>query len=455
MDVTIVGCGPVGLVTGVGVALTGHDVTVVDTSQQRVAAVSRGEAVFYEPGLQPALAGVLREGRFRATSNLHSASNADLVMICVGTPSNEDGSIDTSILRKAVNQVAEALRSGDRYQTVVVRSTVTPGTTRSLVGPALGRVRSTRHEGLGLAVNPEFLREARAMQDFLNPDRIVIGETDAASGEPLDRLYRTFDAPVLKTSLESAEMMKYTTNTLLATLISFSNEIARICESIPGLDADEILAGVHLDRRLTHLLDGRQIPAGITHYLKAGCGYGGSCLPKDLRALISYARDRDVVPGLLEAVNSVNENQPGHLVDLAERSIGDLDGKRVLVLGLSFKEGTDDIRESPGIAVSEHLVWRGANVQIFDPIVKRSQVKGLLDLGAKFVDEPESVFHAADLCVVTTTDPTFKFIEVLANGSSGKTRPFIVDGRRAISRSSVHPESNYLAIGLSGLQGQS
>jgi len=375
-------------------------------------------------------------------------------MICVGTPSNADGSINTSILRRAADQLADAMRAGDRYQTVVVRSTVTPGTTRSLVGGALDRVRSGRREGLGLAVNPEFLREGRAMQDFLNPDRIVIGETDAASGEPLDQLYHGFDAPVLRTSLETAEMMKYTSNTLLATLISFSNEIATICESIPGLDADEVLSSVHLDRRLTQVIDGRRVPAGITHYLKAGCGFGGSCLPKDLRALISHARARNVVPGLLEAVNSVNENQPRHLVDLAERSVGDLGGKRVLVLGLSFKEGTDDIRESPGIAVSEHLLSLGSTVLVSDPIVNRSQVEGLLELGAEFVDEPESAFHEADLCVVTTSDPAFKFIENMANGKSSKPQPVIVDGRRALSRPGQMPDSNYLAIGLSGAQEQ-
>jgi nucleotide sugar dehydrogenase len=308
---------------------------------------------------------------------------------------------------------------------------------------------NSRGSPIGLAVNPEFLREGRALEDFLQPDRIVIGELDVRSGDALAKLYETFGVPIIRTNSATAEMIKYTSNALLATLISFSNEIARVCESVPGVDVEDVLNTVHLDRRLTQVVDGRRVSAGINHYLKAGCGYGGSCLPKDLRALIAFARERGVESGLLKAVQAVNESQPVHFVDLAESWAGGLSGKQALVLGLSFKDGTDDIRESTGVAVARNLLERGASVTMYDPLVKKAQVMELLRLGAEFVDEPVSAFRCADVCFITTSAPEFKFVEtVLDPTSPGTKQTMVVDGRRILSRGRLSAGNSYIATGI-------
>jgi UDPglucose 6-dehydrogenase/GDP-mannose 6-dehydrogenase len=456
MKVAVVGCGHVGLITGVGLAAAGHGVIAIDISEERIEAINRGQVPFYEPGLERALADVLRNGNFQASTDLQSVIEADLITICVGTPSASDGSIDLSVFREAVSQVARVLRNAQHYQVVVVRSTVVPGTTESLVWPILQQTMTSRGSPIGLAVNPEFLREGRALEDFLQTDRIVIGELDVRSGDALAKLYETFGVPIIRTNSATAEMIKYTSNALLATLISFSNEIARVCESVPGVDVEDVLNTVHLDRRLTQEVDGRRISAGINHYLKAGCGYGGSCLPKDLRALIAFARKRGVEPGLLEAVNTVNESQPIHFVNLAERWAGSLQGKRTLVLGLSFKDGTDDVRESPGITIVRNLLERGALVEINDPVVRKEQVVEVLKLGAEFVDDPISAFKGADVCFITTSAPEFKFVEtVLDPTSPGTKQTIVVDGRRILSRDALAASNNYIATGIGFPDGKS
>lgn len=453
MKIAVVGCGHVGLVTGVGLAAVGHSVTAIDISPQQVDFINRGQVPFYEPGVELALGDAMSQGRFQASLDLGRVVEADLIMICVETPSADDGSIDLSVLREAVGQVARTLQDSRRYQVVVVRSTVVPGTTESLVLPIVQEAAKLRRGPLGLAVNPEFLREGRALEDFLHPDRVVIGQLDAPSGDALAEAYQGFGAPLVRTTPATAEMTKYTSNVLLATLISFSNEIARICESVPGVDVEDVLNTVHLDHRLTQVVDGHRKPAGINHYLKAGCGFGGSCLPKDLRALIAFAKSRGTEPALLKAVRAINESQPVHFVDLAERWAGSLRGKEVLVLGLSFKDGTDDIRESAGVAVARDLLERGASVMLYDPLVKREQVLDLVRLGAKFVDDPVSAFSRADTCFLTTLAPEFKFIEGMVGSDSSEPRQtMVVDGRRLLSGSALSACSIYVGTGIGSPQ---
>ncbi len=449
MKITVVGCGYVGLVSGVGLAASGHEVTGVDISEERVGVIRQGKSPFYEPGLERGLAEVFESGQFQVATKLESVAEAEVIMICVGTPAARNGAIELKMLREAIHQIADAFRNGDHYQVVVVRSTVVPGTTESLVWPVIERAAKFRAHPVGLAVNPEFLREGRALKDFLNPDRIVIGELDSRSGETLSKVYEAFDAPLIRTTPAAAEMIKYTSNALLATLISFSNEIARICESLPGVDVEEVLNALHLDRRLTLRADGRRISAGINQYLKAGCSYGGSCLPKDVEALIALARERRLEPQLLTAVQAVNQSQRIHLVDLAERSIGGLKGKRALILGLSFKEGTDDVRDSPAFTVAAELLRRGASVVVADPLVKKEQVRELLELGAQFADDPVSAFKSAELCFITTSAAEFKFVgAALGPAALATKQPVVVDGRRVISPSAVSRNQNYIAIGL-------
>jgi UDPglucose 6-dehydrogenase len=449
VKVAVVGCGYVGLITAVGLARAGHEVIGIEADPQRLSMLERSEAPFHEPGLAGILPRLARAGELRFSGGYDDAARAEIVMIAVGTPSRPDGSINLDFVREAVQRIANSSRSASQSRVMVIRSTVVPGTAEGLLLPMLRRHGRKRQTSWGLAVNPEFLREGSALADFEKPDRIVIGQLDEASGNAVARLYKSFKAPVVRTSLTTAESIKYASNALLATLISFSNQVALVCEALPGVDVDDVLKAVHLDRRLSPAIRGRRISPAILDYLKAGCGFGGSCLPKDLRALIAFAREKGVAAELLESVNAVNGRQPLHLVDLAESAGGGFEGKRVLVLGLSYKAGTDDIRESPGIAIAEEILRRGAKLEVYDPLVKPFQVADLLERGAAFAPSLEEAMSRADVCILTTAAAEFKRAgELLAE--SRRTRPVVVDGRRLLAEEKVKSSHRYIAVGRLG-----
>ena len=449
MRITVVGCGYVGLVTATGLAARGHHVTGVDVSSERIAEVNSGKAPFFEPGLDDMLKDALQSGSFIATTEFGSVSRSQVILFCVGTPSGSDGSIDLTWLKQAVSSAVEHLKESDFYQVVAIRSTVVSGTAQNVVWPLLEPLLSTRKASLGLVSNPEFLREGSAAAEFFQPDRIIVGEKDYSSGDLFSQVYAGFNAPIMRMNLQTAEMVKYTSNTLWATLVSFSNEIARICETLPGVDAERVLEGVRVDRRISPFVDGKRVVAEVGSYLRAGCGYGGSCLPKDLRALIQFARARGVRPMLLEAVDEVNVTQASHFIGLAEGALGDLKSKRSLVLGVSFKTGTDDIRESPGVRLIRQLMSKGADVYAYDPLVTKSQIDVLSKEGVRFVEEPRSAAMDMDVCFVTTLAPDFAFLEEMP-ASLGKVLrgPLIVDGRGALRHVAISRCDRYVGIGL-------
>jgi len=448
VKVGVVGCGHVGLVTAVGFAMSGHRVTGVDLSATIVELINAGRAPFYEAGLEKAIADVLRRGTFYATMQVEAVRDADVILICVGTPSQNDGSVDLTLVHRAVDDVARLLSHGSHYQVLTIRSTVVPGTTEAVVMPVVNRLRATRTTEIGVAVNPEFLREGEALSDFLTPDRIVVGELDKRSGDVMAELYKPFLTTLIRTNIRTAELTKYAMNALLATLISFSNEIADICEQLNDVDVQNVMAGVHADRRLSHTVNGQRVRAGIIEYLKPGCGFGGSCLPKDLRALIAFSRCLGLRPILLEAAHSVNVTRGEHLVDLGESWVGNIEGKTALVLGLSFKAGTNDIRESPGIVVAAELLRRGASVLLADPLVTRNQVIDLLEAGAEFVDDPPGAVNRADLCFITTAAPEFRFLERSIPAEVERvSRPVVIDGRRLLDTAAISQQAPYLGIG--------
>lgn len=448
MRIAIIGCGYVGLITGVGFALKGHKVDAIDVSKEKVDLIKKKIPPFHEPGLKSALQKVFSTKKFNVTTDMAVAAKADVIFVCVGTPSTSSGSIDLSYLRQSISQLILALAQATHKQVLVIRSTVIPGTTETAVLPLLKSRHASRHHYLGLAANPEFLREGNALEDFLNPDRIVIGTSDQQSKDILTDLYKVFRAPLILTTPSAAEMIKYTSNTLLAVLISFSNEIARICERTRGVDSEEVFRALHLDRRLTSVVDGRRKPVGITSYLRPGCGYGGSCLPKDLRAMIAFAKSNKLEPNLLESALYINQSQPGHFVDLAEQWAGSLRGKKVAVLGLSFKEGTDDLRESPGLSVAQNVLNRGASVILSDPLVRKNQLHQQFQ-NFKFTNDPVAAFRNADVCLLTTSAPEFDFVEkMLRNGNSRRT-PIVVDGRRALALNNITRKDKYIGIGMS------
>ena len=368
MNIAVVGVGYVGLVTAAGLARRGHRVMCVDVDARRVEAVNAGTSFLHEPGLEPLLKSAVHDGVLRATTEMADGlREADVVFLCVGTPSAADGRIDLRAVREAAASAGRALRDSGHYAVVAVKSTVVPGTTEDVVAPLVWRAAVRDRRTIGLAANPEFLREGQAVADFLQPDRIIIGGVDETSSRTVADVYAGFAAPIRTTTPRAAELIKYTSNALLALLISFSNEVAGLCEAMPDADIEAVMDGVGLDRRLSPIIDGGRLTPEILRYLKAGCGFGGSCLPKDLRALVRFARGIGADPQILDAALRVNETRPDALLRLLVEELGPIANVPVAVLGLAFKPGTDDLRESPAIPTIDGLVRLGARVRAYDP----------------------------------------------------------------------------------------
>jgi UDPglucose 6-dehydrogenase len=443
MRISIVGTGYVGLVSGVGLASIGHDVTCVDLDQRKVDAINRAEPPIYERDLEDLLKRVAGT-RLRATTDLRAAVlDSDLTLIAVGTPFDGEH-IDLTYIEGAARQIGEALAGKDGYHVVVVKSTVVPGTTDSFVLPILERASGKRAgEDFGVGMNPEFLREGDAVSDFMAPDRIVVGGIDERSRAVLAEVYAAFtDTEVVRTTPRTAEMIKYTANSLLATLISFSNEIANLSAAV-GVDALEAMHGVHLDKRFTPILaDGTRVWPGMVTYLEGGCGFGGSCFPKDVKALIAYGDQHDSPMPLLRSVIATNEAQPAKVLELLARHVPDLAGRRICVLGMAFKPGTDDIRESPSLPVTEHLLAAGADVVAFDPIARHEAEKVFGDRLTWASTVPEAVDGVEAILVMTRWSEFDDLADLVAGVDP---QPVVVDGRRMLDTSRFE---RYEGIGL-------
>jgi len=442
MKVCIIGTGYVGLVTGLGLADLGHGVTCVDLDEERVARVNAGDPPFYEPGL-PDLLRTHAGGRLRATTSVTDGiSNADLTIIAVGTPF--DGSqIALEQVSEASRQIGAALADIDRYHVVVVKSTVVPGTTDTVVLPILEESsQKVAGTDFGVGMNPEFLREGNAVEDFMQPDRIVLGAIDQRSQDVMAELYASVEgAEIVRTTTRTAEMIKYTANSLLATLISFSNEIANLSSKV-GVDAIEVMRGVHLDKRLTPMREnGSRIWPGIISYLIPGCGFGGSCFPKDVKSLIAFAEQNQAPMPLLKAVIDINESQPAQMLQMLSRHVIDLDGVPVTVLGMAFKPGTDDIRESPALVVTDELLDRGADVTVFDPVAQRP-VYEIYGDRLKYAETLEDAVRDAEAILLMTAWHEFTRLPGLLGPR--QHQPVVVDGRRQLEHDTI---TTYEGIG--------
>jgi len=343
--ISVIGLGVVGLATAVGFALKGHRVIGIDIDPERVKKINDKICPMYEEGLGKALKNV----EIAATTDHKQALNYDISFLCGGTPPKADGSINLFYLKEPAKQLADVLTAKKSYHLVVVRSTVVPGTTEKVIIPIL------KDSGeIGVCVNPEFLREGTALEDFLSPSRIVIGTNDKRAGDMLHNLYKEFKSPVLRTDFKTAEMIKEASNAFLATRISFINEIGNTCSEL-GIDIYDVAEGMGYDPRIGG------------DYLRAGVGFGGFCLPKDLSALVSQAKELGYSPRVLESVARLNEKQPLRMLKLLKKHIPSLKGKTIGILGLAFKPGTDDVRKSKAIEIIEALLDEGAQVRAYDP----------------------------------------------------------------------------------------
>jgi UDPglucose 6-dehydrogenase len=453
MKISIIGTGYVGLVSGVCLAAKGHDVVCVDIDSAKVDRINSGDPPIHEKGLQE----LLRKAcgvNFMATTDLREAVlNSELSMIAVGTPFDGD-EIDLKFIRAAASQIGAVLKEKPTYHVVLVKSTVVPGTTTDVVLPLVEHASGKRAGAdFGVGMNPEFLREGEAVEDFMKPDRIVLGGIDERTLDTLEGLYQPFaGVDTIRTDPRTAEMIKYTANSLLATMISFSNEIGNLCAAIPNVDVTEVMRGVHLDKRLSPILtDGTRVRPAFTTYIEAGCGFGGSCFPKDVKALIAHGRKLGTDMRLLDAVIAVNQAQPERVMSLLHRHFKDLAGVKVTVLGVAFKPGTDDIRESPALPLIHQLLEQKAVVTVFDPIARHEAEKhfgvGILH----YAETLEQSVAEAGAVLLLTRWPEFGALPaLLANMASP---PVLVDGRRVIPRESV---ARYEGIGIGpGASGES
>src|SRR6185436_15595317 len=426
MRVAMIGTGYVGLVSGACFADFGHEVVCVDKDKEKIAALTRGEVPIYEPGLNDVVAINARAGRLKFTTELSGAvAEADAVFIAVGTPSRRgDGFADLSFFYDAAREIARAL---DGFTVVITKSTVPVGT-----GDEVERIiRETRPDAdCAVVSNPEFLREGAAIRDFKLPDRIVIGTTDTRARELMNEIYRPLylnRSPILFTGRRTAELIKYAANAFLATKITFINEIADLAEKV-GADVQEVARGIGLDNRIG------------SKFLHAGPGYGGSCFPKDTRALVKIALDHDVPLRIVEATLAVNDNRKRAMARKVCNAVGgSLRGKTVAVLGLTFKPDTDDMREAPSIPLITSLLDMGAKVRAHDPAGMEQARCELPDID--YCDDPYACARGADAMVVVTEWVQYRTLD-LERLKRELAQPVVVDLRN------IYRPEDMLALGF-------
>jgi UDPglucose 6-dehydrogenase/GDP-mannose 6-dehydrogenase len=443
MRVSIIGAGYVGIVTGACLAEKGHTVVCVELDAAKVERIRRGEAPIHEDGL----AELLRRHTgtaFRATTSLAEAVNdTDITLIAVGTPFDGQA-IDLAYVTRAAREIGAVLAKKQTRHTVVVKSTVVPGTTDGPVREALESASGKpAGPGFGLGTNPEFLTEGTAIADFMNPDRIVIGGIDAPTLDALAELYAGFHGvPVIRTNNSTAEMIKYASNSLLAAMISFSNEIADLCSAIGGIDARDVMAGVHESAYLNTNANGRA-RAPIASFLEAGCGFGGSCLPKDVSALVAHGATHGVDMRVLRSVLDVNRERPGRVLEAIKHHVPSLKGKAVAVLGLAFKPDTDDVRESPAFPIIERLLAEGATVTAYDPVATEPARRALGAKPVRYAESLASALTEADVVVLVTRWREFGAVPDTLR-KLGRS-PLVFDGRRMLDKNAI---DRYDGIGL-------
>ncbi len=443
MDISIIGSGYVGLVAAAGFLEVGHSVICVDVRQSTVDELASGRIPIHEPGLEDVIRrhNVESNSRFRATTDLDKAVlESDVTFICVGTPF--DGiKIDLSFVEVAAESIGRAISQKKTVHTVVVKSTVVPGTTDGLVKAAL-ELTSCKQAGkdFGLAMNPEFLREGSALSDFNNPDRIVLGGDELALST-LREVYEKFEnANMIETSSISAELIKYCSNSFFAMLISFANEFSNLSAQL-GADGLEVINGLITDRRFSSSIG--DMPDLIS-YLKPGCGYGGSCFPKDIKALESFGRAANRPMEILRAVDSVNEGQAKWQIDQLKSYTNHMDIKSAAVLGLAFKSDTDDIRESPGVKIARILVENGLAVKAFDSLA-RSNAQAVTP---QCIDFPESLIDTVrDVDCVFLVTPSAEFDTLPDVIRSHNPDAWVFDCRRRFEPNNFN---NYLGAGYPG-----
>jgi UDPglucose 6-dehydrogenase len=438
--VGVVGLGRVGLTTAACFASRGFETVALDNSKDVLEKLRKGRPHFYEPKLEPMLREAIEKGRIHFTSSYAElVGRSTALFITVGTPSSKQGGLDLSQVRSATRSLGRAMRGVEGFRLIVVKSTVLPGTTLNVVKPLLERSSGWEVGEFGLCNNPEFLQEGNAVADTLWPGRIVIGEVDRRSGLTLKALYRRFhdvETPqVIRTTPTNSELIKYACNAFLAMKVSFINQIADICEQLPDTDVGTIARGMGLDRRIGRL------------FLRAGLGYGGSCFTKDQKALLNFAKSTGVSLPLVQGTMQVNRRRVDHAVRVAESLVGRLEGKRIAVLGLSFKPDSDDIRDSASIRLILALLSKGAKIAAYDPLAMENSKKVLGGL-IEYSPSPLQCLAGSDCCFLATEWEEFSGLSPKVFVENMHT-PAVVDGRKIYDPDLFHKAGvRFEAVGL-------
>ena len=403
MNVSVFGLGYVGSVSAASFAADGHTVVGVDVSPEKVASLNEGRSPIVEKGLDELIRDNAANGRLRATTSTAEAVNAtDLSLICVGTPSRRNGSLDLTYLERVCEQIGGALRDKPAYHVVVVRSTVLPGTTHEVVIPALERTSGKKYgTGFGVTVNPEFLREGTAINDFRHPPLTLVGHNYQSDAQPTQALYDKVEAPLVSTSIRTAEMIKYASNTWHALKVCFANEVGNLCKRLE-IDSHEVMDIFCRDTKLNL----------SSYYMKPGFAFGGSCLPKDVRAMQYRAKEVDLDMPVIQSILGSNQLQIQHALDM----VLETGRKRVGLLGFSFKAGTDDLRESPLVILAEALLGKGYELSIYDRNVSLARLVGankdyinkqIPHLSSLLADTTDEVLARSEVLVVGNASPEF------------------------------------------------
>jgi UDPglucose 6-dehydrogenase len=447
MKVGIIGCGYVGLTTGICLSSIGHTIHLYDIEQKKLDLIKKKKMPFYELGLEKLLIENLAKGNLKVNVSLNELiENTDCCFICVGTPSNNNGTIDLQYIESSIKNIIESLKQKKKEKyLIIIRSTIVPSTTRNKILPILTKGLENSFQ---LAVVPEFLREGKALSDFMNPDKIVIGSLNSDTTNIVKNIFRYFEdkAEFIQTNLETAEMIKYTNNAFLATLISFSNEVANISEEISGIDSFEVMNALIKDKRITTVINNQKIIPGIAEYLAPGCGFGGSCFPKDVNAIVGFASSIGAKTPLLDAVLSVNNERSDKIISLSKKILSSLNDKKIAVLGLAFKPDTDDMRSSPAIEVIKKLQTLNCKINAYDPKVNEDSLYSIGITGVHIADDIESCLNGVDLAILLTKWTEFSKIDGLFLQKHMKN-PRIIDGRGFLDKSKFE-NNTYYKIGL-------
>ena len=443
MKISIIGMGYVGLITGLGFCNYGHKVICLEKNKKKINDLNNNKDIIYEPGLKKILKKHLNKNFFASQDFKKIILNTDVTFIAVGTPF-ENGKFSTRYLESAAKEIGLSIKNKKKYHVIVIKSTILPGTTDTIIKKQIEKYSGKKAgKNFGLSMNPEFLREGEAINDFINSDRIVIGHDNLKTQSIVKKIYKKFkNVPIITTNNKTAELIKYTSNSLLANLISFSNEISNIADKIGGINFDEVLSGVKLDRRITTKINNKLITPGIVSYLEPGCGFGGSCFPKDVKALSFLASKLNLNNYILKSIIKTNEEQINKIVEIVLKNVKQKK-TNILILGLAFKPKTDDIRESPSIKLIKKLLKnKKIIVEVFDPVAENNTKKIFKD-SVKYSTNLLQSTKNKDIIIVMTKWELFKGLNNMIPKNSNS---LIIDPRRFLNKNKF---KNYSAFGIS------